>query len=105
MKYKSNVAASSGYLDRIVRLFRAVWSDVGITPKDAAMAFLAGVIVAIPVMALVWATAWVLCRLTGKPLDDNAMMASVGVLFLVFCLLRAASYLRNKWRESSKPNS
>jgi len=68
------------------------------------MVFLAGVIVAIPVMALVWATAWALCRLSGKPLDDNAMMASVTALFLGYCMVRAAIYLRDKWRESSKPN-
>lgn len=105
MKTKSNVAASSGYLDRIVRLFRSVWRDVGITPADAAQAILAGFIVGIPVMAVVWATAWVICRLTGKPLDDSAMTASVGVLFLGLCLLRAVIYLRDKWRESSKPNA
>ncbi len=91
-------------LDRLVRLLRSVWDDVGIPPKDALMAFAAGIIVAIPVMFAVWATAWVLCQLTGKPLDDNAAMASVAVLFLAFCILRAALYVRDKWRESSKAN-
>ena len=91
-------------LQRLVRLLRSVWDDVGIPPKDALMAFAAGIIVAIPVMFVVWATAWVLCYMTGKPLDDNAMMASVGLLFLVFCIFRAAFYVRDKWRESSKPN-
>jgi len=45
-------------VNRSVRLVRAVWSDVGMDPKDAAQAFVAGVIMAIPVMAVVWATAW-----------------------------------------------
>jgi len=92
-------------LPRLVRLVRSVWDDVGIPPKDALMAFAAGIMVAIPVMFVVWATAWVLCHMTGKPLDDNAMMASVGVLFLAFCILRAAFYVRDKWRKSSKPNT
>ena len=100
-----DTTAPSVEVPRFVRLLRSVWDDVGISPKDALMAFAAGIIVAIPVMFVVWATAWALCRMTGKPLDDTAMTASVGVLFLVFCILRAAIYLRDKWRESRKPNN
>ena len=101
----SNTAAPSVEVPRLVRLLRSVWDDVGIPPKDALMAFFAGIIVSIPVMALVSMTAWGLCCMTEKPLDDNAMMASVGVLFLAFFIIRAAFYVRDKWRESSKPNS
>ena len=92
-------------LPRFVRLLRSVWSDVGLSPREAVMAFAAAIVIATPVMLLVWATAWLLCRVTGKPLTDDAMAASVGVLFLLVCCVRAVRYANAKWRESGKPNT
>lgn len=69
------------------------------------MGFAAGIVIATPVMLLVWATAWLLCRVTGRPLTDDAMAASVGVIFLLACCVRAVSYASAKWRESGKPNA
>ena len=104
MNTKPNPNAGSGCQTRLVRILRSVWDDVGLPPKDAAMAFVAGLLVACPVMGVIWITAWGLCKLTGKPMDDNAFMASVSVLFCIFLLCRAVSYTREKWRESGKPN-
>jgi hypothetical protein len=100
-----NTAAPSVEVPRLVRLLRSVWSDVGLSPREAVMGIAAGILIATPVMLLVWATAWLLCYVTGKPMTDDAMAASVGVLFLLACCVRAVSYANAKWRESGKPNA
>ncbi len=87
-------------IKRLIRFFKIIWCDVGLTLPEMIIIPIMAIIVSAVILSPIAGLAWVLCKTMDRPFDADAMGGVAGLILFLWGVGIAIKYLRDKWKET-----